>query len=128
MSLYDDLQPVVSGVMAEFKQGDVKYLHRVPGTGPEDDPGAATETTYSVSAAIRGAKFRYVQSGLALASDLQATIAVEMTNAATGAKTTAIVPTMAGFVIADGVRYKIVGIDPKPSVGTPVAYVLIIRK
>ena len=117
MSLYDELQAVTTGIMSEFKQGDVRYVALTPGNGPIDEPGEPTETEYPLQSAVRGAKFRYVQSGLAVATDLQVTCSVP-----------SVVPDMNGFVKVDGVKHKIIGIDPKPAAGTPVAYVLIIRK
>lgn len=118
MSLYDELQPVVTGLLSEFGQGSVSYIRVVPGNGPADDPGASVSTPFPVNAAVRGVQFRYVQNGLAAASDLQLTMNVSPD----------FVPDLRGFVEIDGVRYKIVQILPKPAAGTPVAYVLIVRK
>ena len=118
MTIYDDLQPVVRDVMKEFKQGSILYVHSVPGNGPEDDPGEPTITEYEIDGAANGVKFKYVQGGQALASDLQIVAPVD----------TRYTPSPEGFVKIDGVRYKIHQLLPKPSAGTPVAYVFIVRK
>lgn len=118
MSFYDEMKQVAAEVLAEFAQGDVKYIHMVPGSGPADDPGPATPTLYPINSAVSGAAFRYVQSGLALKTDFQVTVAGNLP----------VVPDQRGFVTVDGVTHKIVGIDKKPSAGPVVAYILIIRK
>lgn len=118
MSFYDDMQDVTSDVIEEFKQGVIEYVETTPGNGPDDDPGPAVPTYHPVNGTVRGVKFKYVQQGLAVASDLQVTMAVD----------DGFTPDMKGFVKIDGVRYKIARVIPKPAAGTPAAYVLIVRK
>jgi hypothetical protein len=118
MTIYDDLQPVVRDVMSEFKQGSVVYVHSVAGSGPEDDPGEPTINEYEINATANGVKFKYVQGGQALSSDLQVVAPVDIRYT----------PTPTGFVKIDGVKYKIHKLLPKPAAGTPVAYVFIVRK
>lgn len=118
MGFYDDMQAVATDVLKEFKQGTVVYIAVTPGNGPVDNPGQPTKTRTEVYAAVRGIKFKYVQVSLAVASDLQVTIAVDP----------AIVPKMTDFIEVDGVIYKIIQVLPKPAAGTVVAHVLIIRK
>lgn len=119
MSLYDEMQAVVKSILADpdFKQGVTSLVKVAPGTGPAYDPGSPVETSYTLDGAVRGVKFKYVAKSLAVASDLQ------ITHAALEVE-----PEMTDFVIADGVRYKIVHIDRKPSVGVAVAYTLILRR
>lgn len=118
MTFYDDMQSVTSTLLTEFSQGALQYVDTTPGNGPPDDPGAATETVYPLAAVARGVQFKYVQGGLAIASDLQTTIAA----------TLAIVPNVKGFIIMDGQRFKIVQVEKIPAAGTPVAYVAIFRR
>lgn len=119
MSIYDDLQGVVQGVMQEFNQGVIEYGAVTTGAGSVDEPGqsAVTYTTLT-GATARGVKTSYVQSGLAVASDLQVTLAVQ----------TGVTPKQKDFVKVDGVKYKVQAVVPKPVAGTPVAYVVIIRR
>lgn len=124
MSLYVEMQSLASGLLAEFKQGVVAYIRVTPGTGPKDDPGAATETPFTLDATARGAKFQYVQNGLALATDLQITTSAHPALVTDFANETVV----RGFATIDGLRYKIVKAIPKPAAGTPVAFVLIVRK
>jgi hypothetical protein len=119
MSLYDELQSVARDVLGTFAQGTVAYVSLTAGSGPVDDPGAATETEHVLSSAVvRGVSQRYLIGGLAVATDLEVT--------------TAIVPgltfSLTGFVKIDGVRHKIVQIIGKPAAGTPVVFTLIVRK
>lgn len=126
MAFYDDMQAVAADVLKTFKQGVIKYVDITPGSGPDDEPGDPTETFFTLDAAARGVKFKYVQGGLAVASDLQVTASVKATNEAGGVVSLA--PSMNGFIEVDDERYKIVQILPKPSAGTTVAFVFIVRK
>lgn len=118
MTFYDDMQNVASELLADFKQGTIRYIHVTPGDGPVDNPGAPVETAYTLNATARGAKFKYVNMGLAVASDLQVTMAIHPS----------ITPVINGFVEIDGTRYKIVQVLPKPAAGTVAAFTLIVRK
>lgn len=126
MSFYDDMQAVAADVLKNFKQGVIKYVDIAPGSGPADEPGDPTETDFTLDAAARGVKFKYVQGGLAVASDLQVTASVKATNEAGGV--VSLSPNINGFIEVDDERYKIVQILPKPSAGTTVAFVFIVRK
>ena len=118
MGFYDEMQAAASEVLKEFKQGVIEYVNVVPGSGPADNPGPATETFIVLDAVASGAKFKYVSTGLALASDLQVVMAVHPD----------ITPKMNGFIRIDGVRYKIVQVVDIPAAGTAVVYTLIVRK
>lgn len=118
MSLYDDLQSVAADTIGDFKQGSIRYGTITPGNGPVDNPGPSTTTWRVIPAVARGVKFKYVQNGMALASDLQVTFAGDVVAA----------PAAKDFVEIDGIPYKIVQIVPKPAAGTPVAFTLIVRK
>lgn len=124
MSLYDDAQAVASDVLAEFKQGTITYIRVTPGNGPVHNPGPAVETSFTLDATARGVKFKYVQNGLALATDEQITSAVHPALIADFAAETV----TRGFVTIDGKRRKIVQAIQKPSAGTPAVFVLIVRK
>jgi hypothetical protein len=125
MTIYDDAQAIASEVLAEFKQGVIQYVRVTPGTGPVDNPGPSTETVFTLDAVARGAKFKYVQGGLALASDTQITAAA---HAALVADYDPTAKVMKGFVTLDGVRYKIVRAIRKPDAGTAVCFILFARK
>lgn len=118
MAFYEEMRDVASEVLAEFKQGAVHYVHVTPGTGPIDDPGPSSYTLTLIDSAVRGVRSKYVQDGLAVASDLQAIMSARH----------GIVPDIKDFIDVDGKRHKIVHISAKPEAGTAVAYLLIIRK
>lgn len=124
MSIYSDLQGIASGLFAEFKQGTVNHIQIVSGTGSADDPGTPSEVSRAINATVqnvagntgKGAQ-SFIKNGLAIIGDLIVS---------TGVPTVAF--SMKDFIEIDGVRYKIVGILPKPAAGTPVAFMLIVRK
>lgn len=120
MALYDEMQQLMREIAADpdFKQGLTQLIQMVPGSGPVDDPGPGTQVVTDLDGFVRGVKFKYVASGLAVASDLQITHSV----------VPGIVPTMRDFIRADGVTYKITQVLPAPAVGVPVKYTLIIQK
>ncbi len=118
MSIYDELQPIASGLLAEFKQGVIKLIKVTAGTGPADEPGTPTETTTTLDAVSKGVSFKYVQNGFAVASDLMVTAAV----------VAGITPDMKDFLEIDSVRYKIIAILPAPAAGTKVVWKFIVRK
>ena len=80
MSFYDDMQNVASDVLKQFQQGVIKYVDITSGTGPADDPGEPTENEFILDGAARGVKFKYVQNGFAVASDLQITSSLKAKN------------------------------------------------
>lgn len=118
MSLYDDLQPVASALLAEFKQGTVKLVQVVTGTGAADNPGAPTETTTTLNATVKGAPYKYVMQGLAVQGDVQVIAAV----------VSGITPAKNDFLEIDGVRYKIIQDISAPSAGTRVVWKFLARK
>lgn len=120
MSIYDETQQIVREILGDpdFKQGSTQLLQIVPGSGSVDDPGPPVESVHEIDGAVRGVRWQFVQSGLAVATDMQITHSV----------VDGLVPTIKDFIIADGKRFKIVSVQAKPAVGTPVAYTLILRK
>lgn len=118
MGIYEDAQQVATDLLTEFSQGTISYVQTVPGNGPVDNPGQPTKNSFTIPGAARGVLFKYVQNGLAVASDLQVTVPID-------ARFT---PDMKGSIVADGKPYKIVAIQPIPPVGTPVVNVIIFRR
>lgn len=127
MPLYDDLQQVVREVLSDpdLKQGIIYYVDIVPGSGPVDEPGAPTEIPYElIGGTANGVSFKYVQQGLAIATDLQTIVPVDPR----------FTPNMRGFILTKnkltdvGVKFKIVEIVKKPAIGTTVAFLFIIRR
>lgn len=115
---YSEMQGIANEVLTEFNQGEISYVVETPGTGPADNPGAPTVTTTPLTAATaRGVEFKFLTNTSILASDLQITIPGGI-----------IEPAPEGFFIVDGVRYKIVEIKRVPAAGTPVVWIVIVRK
>ena len=117
MSIYDDLQKVASGVFAEFKQGNLKYRKVTVSGGTPYEPGSATNTDTLFNGTVSGVSAKFVDSGLALATDLQVNCGV----------LTGIVPTLNDFILVDNVPMKICQIIKKPAAGVTVAYSFIVR-
>ncbi len=105
-------------MLDEFKQGVIQLVKLTVGNGPADQPGAPTETPYTLSGAVKGVSFKYVQQGLAVASDRIVTAAV----------IAGVTPNLRDFITIDGVRHKIVADISVPAGGTPVAWKFIVRK
>lgn len=118
MSIYDDMQAVAASVLSDFQQGVIQYVKVVPGNGSVDNPGSSTKTAFDIPATATGVQFKYVQQNLAIVTDLQIVAPVDPRYT----------PDMKGFVTVDGVSHKIVEIIRKPAAGTPVVYILIIRR
>lgn len=127
MPLYDDLQAVARDVLSDpdLKQGIIFYVDVIPGNGPVDEPGEPTQVPYELTGGTAtGVSFKYVQDGLAIATDLQIVAPIDPRYT----------PNMRGFITTKdkatdpGVKYKIVEILKKPAVGTTVAVLFIIRR
>jgi hypothetical protein len=117
MTFYDDMQAIATEVLTEFAQGVVKYVQIVPGNGPVDNPGPSTRNEFIIPATATGVQFKYVQTGLAVASDLQVIAPIDPR----------FTPDLKGSVEIDGKPFKIVAVQPIPPAGTPVVNVLILR-
>lgn len=117
-NFYEEMQAVAADVLAEFKQGTVIYvgLKAQAGATP-DDPGEPVETQTAVNAAARAVSTKYVDGTHIVQSDRQVTMPGNGP-----------VPDMNGYMLIDGVRYKIVEIMPIPAAGTPVTFILIVRR
>lgn len=119
MTFYDDMQGIATELLTEFKQGVISYVKVTPGSGPAHNPGPSVPVPTLLQGAVsRGIAWKYVNSGLGVASDLQVTHSVQA----------GVVPEINGFYDIDGLRYKVVNIVKKPAAGTTVAYVAIVRK
>ena len=115
---YSDMQQIASGLLGEFQQGEVSYIAVQPGEGgTPDDPAQPVEVATVVNATVRGVLWKYVQAGLATATDLQVTMPADT-----------VVPSIEGFFLIDGERYKIVQIDRRPAAGVAAVYICVVRK
>jgi len=123
MTLYNDMQKLAGNLLNQFKQGQTYLIMVTPGTGPKDNPGPPTEKRIPYNGTVRGVRFRFVQNGLAAASDLQTTMPYTV-----DAKGVEVEPNGKCFVEADGVRYKVVEVVRTPAVGTVITWTLILRK
>jgi hypothetical protein len=118
MTFYQDMQKIATTLLGEFNQGVIEYGKVTPGNGPVDNPGPSSYAWTTVKATARGVSEKYIRMSMAVATDLQVTMAV----------TAGIVPNMKDVVRIDGVVCKITSIIPKPAAGTVAAYILIVRK
>jgi hypothetical protein len=119
--IYDELQAVASGVFAEFNQGVIKFVAVVKGAGPAHNPGSPTRTEYTLAGAVaRGPEFKFMSTGLAVASDKQVNCSVD------SRFDPADYP--AARMIIDGVEYKVKHFAALPAAGTPVAWKFLVEK
>jgi len=115
---YDEMQKIASDLLGEFQQGEVSYIGVTAGTGETpDDPAQPVEIATVVNATVRGVLWKYVQAGLATATDLQVTMPANT-----------VVPSIEGFFTIDGARYKIVQIDRRPAAGVAAVYICVVRR
>lgn len=118
--LYDDLQEIVTDILSDpdIKQGTVRLMHKTAVAGSQPwKPGVPTNTPVELNATVRGASYKYVSTGLALATDFQVTFSVP-----------SVLPTMDDYIEVNGEDYKIVEIIKLPASGTPVAIRCIVRR
>lgn len=119
MSIYDEMQELSQELFNEFQQGNVSYIQSVAGNGPVDDPGNPIETKFTLKGAtVRGVFFKYVSGGLAVASDLQISHAVDSRFE---------IDKLSGFYEIDGKKHKIINVIKKPAAGVTVAFTCIVR-
>lgn len=120
MTIYDDLRAVASDVMAEFKQGDIRYVTISVAAGATPDEAAVPVETVSaqLNATARSVSTKYVDGTHIVQSDKQVQIPND------GIAT----PDIDGKIRIDGVDHKIIEIMPRPAAGEPVTWTLIVRR
>jgi len=118
MTIYDEMKSVGVELLGEFKQGTVKLIQIVAGTGPDDNPGEPTETSYILDAVVRGAPFKYIRDGFVTATDMMVTAAI----------IEGLTPSKNDFIEIDGVRCKIIEDVSAPGAGTRVVWKFLVRK
>lgn len=126
MGFYDEMRAVatelLSGELGQSSASDgnkrtIEYV-KITQTGTFDAPGAPTYTLTPLDATSRGASFKYVAKSLAQAGDMQVVSAIHPD----------VTPDARDSIDINGVRHKIVHIEPKPTAGAPVAWLFIVRK
>lgn len=129
MSFYGDMQGIAAGILAEFKQGVIQLTRNVE-ADPEPEtpyePGALTETVFTLDATAKGVSAKYVDGTLILASDLMVVSSVMAMNG-TSQATEAIEPSLTDILTIDGTPHRIKRIDATPASGTPVVYTLFVE-
>lgn len=119
MAFYDDMQKIASGLLANFKQGEIVHIALSPGNGPAHKPGQPQETPTTLPGAVaRGVPVKYIDAGLAIAGDL-----VVVSSVVSG-----LVVKQADKIEIDGVRYSVVEILSIPPAGTTVVFNYIVRR
>lgn len=124
---YEEMQGIASGLLQEFDQSrgtgqqndGLWYVRLTPGSGPAHNPGEPQQTPYKMNGAGKSVAFKYVDDTNIFRSDRQATFAV---------RSDGIKPELTGYILADGVKHKIIDIKQIPPTGVPVAHVVIFRK
>ncbi len=120
MSIYDDMRVVATDVFAEFKQGVIQYVGVTTGTGgTPDEPAAPVEAApITLNATARPVSTKYVDRTSVFQTDIQVTIPNDGR----------VVPKGSGFLLIDGVNYKIVEIMARPAAGDPITWTVIVRR
>lgn len=121
MSIYDEMREIAGELLSdpEFKQGTMRYMKIVPGSGPVDDPGPSTPQYTALPGGVaRGVSYKYVKDGLALSTDKTVIFPV----------VPGLTTNMKDFIEIDGVLYKMVQDISVPAAGTRVVNKFIVRK
>lgn len=116
MTIYEELQPVASELLKEFKQGSIKLI-QISSSGSSDAP-TNTETSVDLDAVVRGLTYKYVKEGFSVQSDFIVSSAV----------VSDITPTLKDFIEIDGVRHKIIKDESPPAAGTRVSWKFIVSR
>lgn len=116
MSIYDDLQSIVSGVMVQFAQGSVQLRKAVLTESDPWAPGSTTWQVYQLHAVVNGVKAYQIDGTLIKASDLIVVYPA----------TDAPAPTLQDEIMIDGRRHVIKKIQANPGAGTVLTYNLFI--
>lgn len=118
MTIYDELKIVASELLREFNQSVISLIKVTPGTGPTDNPGNSSTTSYMLDAVAKGVSFKYIRQGFAVISDLEITAAV----------VDGVTPSEKDFIEIDSIKYKIIQMMNVPAAGTKIVWKFIVRK
>lgn len=114
MGFYEDMQTVATDLLTEFNQGVLVLIKAGAKTGPAYAPTEGTPASVPLKGIALGVSKKYVDKGLAIATDKELRIAIPSQ-----------LPDMADSVTIDGQLLKIQHIAKIPEAGTPVAMVII---
>lgn len=122
MSFYNEMGKIASDILGDgnFRQGTIEYVRMIPGTG-----GTIDEPTDPVpniqpdrGGVVKGVGFKYIQSGLALASDKTVIIpAIKEFQ-----------PSPEDYILIDSEKYSIIQDISVPQAGIRVVWKFIVRK
>lgn len=127
MTIYDEMQSFARDILrselgqASASGNGIIQLIKMVRNGPADNPGPAVPQIIDLPGAVaRGVSFKYVQKGLADATDIQVT---------SDMLESGVIGEQGDFIkINSGQPLKIHQRVQLPAAGVPVAYVYIIRK
>ena len=130
MGFYDEMAGVANDLLTEFSQATAILIREGSGVGPADNPGQGELSRYQHKGVpVRGISQKYIDGKDIIATDQQAVLSVAQINPLTKAAITPSVrPTVKDTLTIDGTKYRILKDLTVPAVGTPVAYILVIRK
>lgn len=115
---YQEMQAVAAEVLAQFKQGTVVYVALTAQAGATpDDPGVPVDVPHPVNATVKPVSMKYVDGTNIVQSDRQVTMPGD-----------GVEPDSNGYMLIDGARYKIIEIKRIPAAGTPVTFIVIVRR
>ena len=118
-AFYEEMRVLANDVLgSELGQTGITYIAVTAGAGAADNPGASSETSYTVVGAAKGVSAEFVDGTSIVASDIEVFMAGR----------TDVTPDITGFMTINNERHKIVQIMPVPSADTPVGWKIIVRK
>lgn len=115
---YDRITTRHERLLERYGQGVIELGRYTEIPGPtEFDPPTYTTEWETVSGIARGVDPEYADGTTILVTDMTVQIAIPET-----------LPAMGDVVKVDGIEMSIMRIEPLPSAGEPVAYVLLVRR
>jgi hypothetical protein len=118
-AFYEKMRNVANKLLSsELGQTGITYIHVTAGGGAADDPGANTETSYTVVGSAKGVSASFVDGTTIVASDIE----IFMVGRSD------VTPNINGFMVVNSERCKIVQVMPVPAADTPVGWKIIVRK
>jgi len=120
MSIYDDMRAVATEIFAEFKQGTIRYVGvtTTAGATPDEPNGTVDATPVTINATARPVSTKYLAGTSIVETDIQVTIPNDGL----------VVPSMSGYLLIDGTKYKIIAVMARPAAGVPITWTVIVRR
>lgn len=118
MTFYDEMRAVAAEMLSEFNQAVIKLVVKTAGAGRPFNPGTPTGVETLLKGVATGVPRKYINGTTIVGTELKVT-----TDVIDG-----VIPTMSDRISIDGKEHRIITMDHKPSIGTPVVWVFVVER